>query len=103
MSPTPYRSFPNPPRYSRWDLQRARVGEWVSAALEQALLMLAGAGAAVVVGLVVMLVLALLLGAVLGIFIGYTATMVWLLLCAGFGAGVAAVEGRDVWSAWVER
>jgi hypothetical protein len=71
--------------------------------MEQALLMLAGAVAAVVVGIVVMLVLALLLGAALGIFIGYTATGVWLLLCAGFGAGVAAVEGRDVWSAWVER
>ena len=103
MSPTPYRSVPNPPRYSRWDFQRARVGEWVSAALEQALVMLAGAGAAVFLGLVVILVLALLLGAVLGIFIGYTATMVWLLLCAGFGAGVAAVEGRDAWTAWVER
>ena len=103
MSPSQYRSLPNPPRYSRWDFQRARVGDWVSAAMEQALLMLAGAGAAVFLGLVVILVLALLLGAVLGIFIGYTATMVWLLLCAGFGAGVAAVEGRDVWSAWVER
>ena len=103
MSPTPYRSFPNRPRYSRWDFQRARVGEWVSAALEQTLLMLAGAGAAVILGLVVILVLALLLGALLGIFIGYTATMVWLLLCAGFGAGVAAVQGRDAWRAWVER
>ena len=103
MSPTSYRSVPSPPRDSRWDFQRARVREWFSAAMELALLMLAGAGAAVVVGLVVMLVLALLLGAVLGIFIGYTATMVWLLLCAGFGAGVAAVKGRDAWRAWVER
>ena len=102
MSPSPYRSFPNPPRYSRWGLERARVGEWVSAAIEHALLMLAGAVAAVVLGIVVLLVLALLLGA-LGIFIGYTTTVVWLLLCAGFGAGVAAVEGRDAWSNWAGR
>ena len=103
MSPSPYRSFPNAPRYSRSDLQRARVGESLTDATAQALLMLAGAVAAVVLGSVVVLVLALLLGAALGIFIGYTATMVWLLLCAGFGAGVAAVEGRDLWSAWVQR
>ena len=103
MTPSPYRSVPNPSRYSRWDIQRARVGEWVSAPVEQALLMLAGAGIAVFLGLVVVLVLALLLGATLGIFIGDTATMAWLLLCAGFGAGVSAVVGRDAWSAWVER
>jgi hypothetical protein len=94
-----YRSYPSPPRYSKSEPRRAWAGELASSAWERALLTVAGGVAAAVLGIVVMLVMSLILWP-LGVSLGYTATMVWLVLCAGFGAGVALCEGRDAWNYW---
>ena len=78
-------------------LRGSKTGERVNYGIETLALTVAG-------GLVAVLVGALALGAIelllwpLGLSLGFTFPLAALLVFAGFGAGVAAVGGRDFWN-----